>query len=115
MSLEHHVLTLDGAVQRLSSVLADSALGGADDIPLRTISLQPRGSNDNPIYVGGGNADPVVITATNYGVRLEKGATGVPPAPFILGEHDVGGPLRLSNFYVLGTATQHLHILTVPY
>lgn len=111
MALEHHVLTLDGTVQRLSSVLADQSLGGADDIPLRTISLQPRGTNDNPVYVGATSS----TSATDYGVRLEPGATGVPPAPFILGEHDVGGPLRLSNFYVIGTNAQHLHIMTVPF
>lgn len=111
MSLKHHVLTLDGTVQRLSDVLAVSEISGIDDVPLRTISLQPRGTNDNPTFVGA--ADPV--TATDYGVRLEAGDTGVPPAPFILGEHDMGGPLRLSNFYVLGTDTEHLHILTVPF
>ncbi len=111
MSIEHHVLTLSGAVQRLSDVLTDTEISGRDDVPLRTISLQPRGANANPIYVGA----TAVTSATDFGVRLEPGATGVPPAPFILGEHDVGGPLRLSHFYVIGTATQHLHILTVPF
>jgi hypothetical protein len=110
MSIQHHVLTLSGAAERLSDLLADPAVGGRDDVPLRTISLQPRGANANPIYVGATS----VVSATDYGVRLEPGATGVPPAPWILGEHEVG-PLRLSNFYVIGTAAQHLHILTVPY
>ena len=110
MSIQHHVLTLSGVAERLSDLLADPAVGGRDDLPLRTISLQPRGANANPIYVGATN----VVSATDYGVRLEPGATGVPPAPFILGEHEAG-PLRLSNFYVIGTATQHLHILTVPF
>ena len=111
MSIQHHVLTLSGAAERLSDVLTDPSVSGRDDVPLRTISLQPRGANANPIYVGATS----VVSATDYGIRLEPGATGVPPAPFILGEHDVGGPLKLSNFYVIGTAAQHLHILTVPY
>ncbi len=111
MSLKHHVLTLDGTVQRLSEILPDQETSGPDDVPLRTVSLQPRGTNAAAVYVGATDT----VSATNYGVRLEAGDTGVPPAPFLLGEHDVGGPLRLSNFYVLGTDTEHLHILTVPY
>lgn len=111
MSIQHHVLTLDGAVQRLSDVLTDRTSAGRDDVPLRTISLQPRGTNGNPVFVGATSS----TSSTDYGVRLEPGSASVPPAPFILGEHDVGGPLRLSNFYVIGTDTQHLHIMTVPF
>lgn len=108
MAIQHFVLTLDGAAQRLSEVLTDPTRSGRFDIPLRTVSLQPAGGNANPIFVGAA----VDVSTTDFGIRLEPGATGVPPAPFILGEHE-SGPLRLSDFYVIGTAAQALHILIV--
>lgn len=103
--IAHFVLTLDGNAQRLSAVLPDAAAGGLHDRPVKAVSLQPAGANANPVYVG--NAG---VSATDFGVRLEAGAAGVPPAPFVFGELQFGG-LKLSELYVIGTNTQKLHLL----
>lgn len=97
--IAHHVLTFDGNAQRLSSV------AGALNLGIRTISLQPNGANANPCYLGGPG-----VTASDFGVRLEAGAAGVPPAPFVLGEFQTGWA-QLAECYVIGTSTQKLHIL----
>lgn len=97
--IRHHVLTLDGNAQCLDTV--SGALGAS----IRTISLQPDGANGNPVYVGSAG-----VTSSVFGVRLEAGATGVPPAPFVLGEFPTGW-LKLSDLYVIGTDTQVLHLL----
>jgi hypothetical protein len=107
--VKHYVLTLDGNAQRLSSLIADQQPHGAHDTPLRAISLQPGPANANAVFLGG-----AAVSATDFGVRLEASAAGVPPAPFILGEFDEGG-MRLSDFYVIGTATEKLHVLVVTY
>ncbi len=97
--IAHHVLTLDGNAQALSTVT------GALPAGVRTVSLQPNGGNGNPVYVGGAG-----VSSTVYGVRLEAGATGVPPAPFVLGEFQTGW-VKLDELYVIGTTTEKLHIL----
>lgn len=119
MSFRHYNLTLDGNIQRLSSVLANSAVGGADDESLRVITLQMQGDSGNPLFVGGAPKvgtipDDVTLTSTDHGVRLEGGTGGVPTAPFLLGEFE-SGPLRLSDFFVLGTNAEVLHISVLGY
>lgn len=103
--IRHYVLTLTGSAQRLSSVLADMR----DDLPVRAITLQPDGGNANPIYVGG--YETGALSSSNYGFRLEIGAAGVPPAPFVL--DPANAPMKLSDWYVLGTNTQKLTVLVV--
>ena len=116
MSFRHFNLTLDGTVQRLSNALPDNTVGGADDEALRVISLQPEGGNADPIFVGGGRkaAAGASLSSTDYGFRLEAATATIPPAPFILGEFETG-PIRLSEFYVLGTADEILHIAVLGY
>lgn len=101
----HFVLTLSGAVQRLSSLLA-----GAECRAMRVLSLQPNSGNGNPVYVGASSS----LSDSNYGFRLEAADTGVPPAPYILGEFD-DGALYLHDFYVLGTNGEKLHIFVAFY
>lgn len=97
--IRHHVLTFDGNAQALSTVADAKTLG------IRSISLQPAGGNGNPCYLGAAG-----VSSTDYGVRLEAGATGVPPAPFVLGEFPTGW-LKLEELYVIGTSTEKLHVL----
>lgn len=99
--IRHHVLTLTGSAQALSSI-ADAL-----KLRIRTISLQPGGGNANPVYVGDALT---TVTSSSYGVRLEAAATGVPPAPFVLGEFAPGWG-DLSEIVVLGTNTEKLHVL----
>lgn len=106
--IRHYVLTLDGNAQQLSSVLPR---GGDDpgNHPIRTISLQPAGGNANAVFVGSSG-----VTSSDFGVRLEPGNASIPPAPFILGEFAAGWA-RLSDFWVIGTNTQKLHLLVDHY
>ena len=116
MSFRHYNLTLDGAIQRLSTVLANDEVGGPDDEALRIVSLQPDGANAGAVFVGGAPkvGTVVALSSSDHGVRLEPGATGVPPAPFLIGEFETG-PLRLSDIYVIGTDTEVLHILVLGF
>lgn len=97
--IRHHVLTMTGSAQQLSSVT------GALNLGIRTISLQPAGANAAACYVGAAG-----VSNTDYGVRLEAGAAGVPPAPFVLGEFPTGW-LKMEDLYVNGANTEKLHIL----
>lgn len=111
--LRHFNLTLTGAVQRLSDVYgANLSLAELQkqDVPLRTVQLQPDGANGNPIFVGGSSP----VSSSNYGFRLEAATATIPPAPYVLGEHDEG-PHKLSNWFVIGTANQVLHIFVHHY
>jgi len=103
-------VTLTGSAQRLSDVLTDKTVGGKDDIPYRTLHLQPDGANAGAIYVGATNA----VTSSAYGVRLPAAASGVPPAPYVF-EFSGEGPLKLSHVWVLGSSGEKLHILGVPF
>ncbi len=106
---DQFVLTLDGNAQQLSSVLADPTDTRAQDIGLRTLTLQGGESNANAIFLGNES-----VTAALYWIRLPAASAGVPGAPLILGEHEAG-PMRLSDWFVIGTDGETLHIGTVPY
>lgn len=108
--MKDYTLTLSGSVQRLSAALSDPTVNGPDDVPCRALHIQPDGTNANPIFVG---AAPTV-SASQHGVRLAASSGGVPMAPYIF-EFSGEGPLRLSHFYVLGTANEKLHLLLLPF
>jgi hypothetical protein len=110
---KHYVLTLEtGVPKQLSSVLA----GGELDRAKSAIWLQPRGSNTALIYLGTSDT----TSSTSYGVRLEIPVSSVPPAPFNPGEFSgtpmaFRSPLRLGDFWVLGTTGDFLHILAIDF
>lgn len=106
----HRVLTLTGAPQRLSTALADPTVGGPDDRPCRQVTFQAMGANGNPIYIGG----DVTVAVNNHALRINAGTQGVPDPPIILGGFD-SGPLKLSDFWVLGTGNQVLCIGMIPF
>ena len=97
------VLTLDGTPQCLlpSDV--------AKDVPLVGLILQPRGSNNEPIYVGNNDG----VSSSDYMFRLEAGDAGIPPAPFIL--ECAFQRYTLGSFWVTGTEGEILHIGGVTY
>lgn len=112
--VKHYVITLTtGTDIQLSSALAV----GETDHQCAAIWLQPRGTNAAVTYIGSADG----VTSTNYGVRLEAGAAGIPPAPFNAGEFAMGhgpssrSPHKLSDFWVLGTTGDFLHVLVVYY
>lgn len=112
MASRHYVITLETGVPKQLS----AALQGAVDVGRATIWMQPRSTNTNPVYVGT-NDD---MTSTDYGVRLPAPVDSVPPAPFNPGEFSgtperFRSPLKMGDFYVLGTTGDFLHILMVDY
>lgn len=108
--MKDFTLTLTGSAQRLSAALPNPTPGGPDDIPFRSLWLQPDGATANAMFVGSSSS----VSATNYGVRLPASASGVPSAPSIF-EYSGEGPLKLSHFWVLGTSGEKLHILGIPF
>jgi len=100
-----YTLTLGATPVALSSVIP-----AADVTRVRAakfLSVQPDGGNGGPLYVGGSNAG-ALTSSTNYGFRLEGGASGVPPAPFIW--EDTNAASLLSEFWVAGATGLSLHI-----
>lgn len=73
---------------------------------MRLIALQPDKGNSNDVYVGA-----ATLTSSDYGVRLDPGDTA---PPVVLGHFDTG-PYKLSEFYVLGTNNEKLHVLAIPF
>lgn len=108
MAFHHHALTMSGVAQRLSDVYGDG-VGVADalhDIPLRQITFQSlSAAQGGTIYVG----SLPTISATDHGFRIVPGAT------ITLGPYSGSGPMKLGDFYVLGTANDVLVISEVPY
>lgn len=102
-----YTLTLNNTVQRLSDVLPQEwrphpITGRAAPLEpaLYELRIQAGGANAVPVYLGGAN-DPV--SASNYGVRIEISAAGVPPGPTVfqaLYAHDN----KLSDFGVFGAS-----------
>lgn len=110
MALRDWTLTLSGAAQQLSSLLTVPQRGGVNDEALRTILLQADGANANAIFVGSSSA----VSSTAYGVQIVIPTSNVPAAPIEM-SWSHSGPVKLSDFWVIGTAGQKLHILAVPF
>lgn len=107
-------LTLTGVAQRLSlayglpaaTPVGDQAFVAAD-IPQRQILFQVLTAGSNPVYVG----DSALVSATVHGFRVDPADT---QQPIALGPFECG-PMKLSDFWVLGTNGEVLIIGTVPY
>lgn len=109
---KHYVLTLTGSAQPLDSVLPFySATQPYQEPTWSFLSLQGDGGNTHVIYVGGSVVCGNALTSSNYGFRMEAPATSIPPAPNIV-ELPFGGgsTIKLSEFQVLGTNTEKLHV-----
>lgn len=114
MAYKAYQLTLTGAAQRLSDVFGlpattpESAAAFVSlDIPFRQLSFQSLKANAADIFIGDG---PTVST-TVHAIRVDPGDT---QPPIILGHFD-DGPMKLSDFYVIGTANDVLLVGGIPY
>jgi hypothetical protein len=107
MSARDYTLTLTGVAQCLKDVLGNTERGGPQDEAFRMLALQPDKANTNDIYVGASSA----VTSSLYGIRLDP--TDTQPTD-ILGHFDTG-PYKLSDFWVIGTNAEKLHIFGIPF
>lgn len=114
MAFKAYQLTLSGVAQQLSLAYGlgaqpspvTSAFAAAD-IPLRQVTFQALTAVAAIIYVGDSN----LVSATVHGFRIDPTDT---QQPFTLGPFD-SGPVKLSDFWVVGTANDVLMIGAVPY
>ena len=105
-----YTLTLTGAAQPLTSLLAaaDQSVGGANDYGLRQILFQADPANSSAVYIG---AD-ATVSSSAHGFSLDP--TQASQLPVALGPFETG-PLRLSDFWVLGSNAEKLHVTVVPF
>lgn len=113
MAFQHFNITLTGAAQNVLQTITGVALtdrvsgtGAAQDPALRMVSFQLDGAATGPCFIGGSSA----VSSTSWGWRIPAPVAGLPAAPLISGEYAGSGPLRLSDFWVIGTATNVLHV-----
>lgn len=106
MAIRNFVITLTGSAQNLGTLFLAAGFQGIDS--LKAIHMHADPANANVIYVGG---PEVVLTAVNYGFRIEVPVTSIPPAPSIL-EFNTGR-FSLADIQVLGTNLEKLHILMI--
>lgn len=96
-------ITLSGSAQQLST----ACVGAGADLLCMMLELQPHGTNAAEIYVGGTSS----VSSSVYGTRLEAADSGIPPAPWRASSDGLNSILQLSDFYVIGTATEKLHVM----
>jgi len=114
VAFKAYQLTLTGVAQRLSNAYGLGPMPSpvtsefaAADIPLRQISFQALTAAGADIYVG----DSSAVSSTVHGFRVDPANT---QQPFVLGPFDCG-PMKLSDFWVLGTTGEVLLIGAIPY
>ena len=105
----HYTLTLDGTAQRLSQVYSTGAgnaqPSAAQDIPFRQVFLGGMEGNANTVFIGATSA----VSSTNHGASLAASVR------LSLGPFAGEGPIKLSDIWAIGTNTQRLAILAVPF
>jgi hypothetical protein len=106
MAYTHSTITLTGAAQQLIANITP-----AQNIPIREISFQEDGSNGAAVFIGSSSG----VTTADYGIRIPVPVTNVPAAPVRLGPYATSGPIKLGDFWVIGTAAQKLHVSYVPF
>ena len=107
MSLMHYALTLSGAAENVAAAL------GLDEqaatLPYRQVRLQADPANAAVVYIGATNA----VSSTNHGASVDptqataEDSVSLGPFP--------AGAVKLKDIWVIGTATQRLMILGVPF
>lgn len=111
MALRDWTLTLTGSAQQLSSVLSDTTRGGKVDEALRMVCLQGDPANTAVVYVGSSSA----VSSSSYGVAVPIPIATNNPTSVITFSFSHSGPMKLSDFWVVGTNGQKLHILAIPF
>lgn len=108
MAFKQLAVTLTGSAQRVSDSLTPPGVSTSVDVPCREIIFSADPANANVVYVGDAN-----VASGAHAFALDPTqATAQDKVKF--GPYDAG-PLRLSDFYVLGTASQKVMIGYVPF
>lgn len=112
--IRHYTLTLTAAQQRLSQVLPGMTGSNAeppagDNIPFRQLIFSADPANTAAVYVGGNSS---TVSATDHGFALDP--TQASQGPVSIGPFE-SGPIKLSDFKVLGTNNERLMVLGVPF
>jgi len=102
--IKHYNLTMDGSIQKLSSVLP----AGEGDL-LKYAAIQADAANSNVIFVG--STEIGTLTSADYGWRIEVPVSSIPTAPDIIELGQNG--FSLNELSVLGTAPDVLHIMVL--
>lgn len=108
-------LTLNGAAQQLSTAFSTTVAAGEtvsprtrwETAPIRTITFQMLKASSNDCFVG----DSSAVSSSVHAFRVD--ATDTNP-PIVLGGHDEG-PMKLADFWVLGTNAEVLCVGIVEY
>jgi hypothetical protein len=110
MAFKHYTLTLTGVAQRLSDVFGDGIgiINAQKDIAFRQLIISADPASLNPVYVGG---DTPTVSATSHAFSVSPvvGAALGSVQSQSIGPFDMNS-IKLSNFFVLGTAGQRLMI-----
>lgn len=108
MAARDYSLTLTGVAQRLSSVLANTEVGGPNDEGFRQLLFSADPANTAAIYVGSSSS----VSSSAHGFSLDP--TQASQQPVALGPFE-RGPIKLSEIWVIGTNNEKLHLFGVPY
>jgi hypothetical protein len=108
MAFRTYDITLTGVAQRVITVLGITE-GGPDDLGFCQVIFAADPANAAVCYVGDDNG----ISATSHGFALDPTQATAKDRES-LGPFDAGR-LKLSNFWVLGTNNERLHIAGVPF
>jgi hypothetical protein len=105
-----YTLALTGAAQRLSDVYGDGVgvVNAVNDIAYRELILAQDPANAAAIFVGASAS----VSSTAFGFSLDPTEATAQDKVY-LGPFD-GGAIKLSQLWVIGTATQKLHIFGIP-
>ena len=108
-------LTLNGSAQQLSTALSTTIASGEtvsprtrwESAPIRTITFQSLKANAADVFVG----DSSSVSSSVHAFRIDPGDTA---PPIVLGGHDEG-PMKLMDFWVLGTNADVLCVGIIEY
>jgi len=108
MAVRHFDLTLNGAAQQLSTAIP--AVGGAPgpDEAYRQLIFSSAPGNAAAIYIGATSS----VSSSSHGFSLDPAQAT--QQPVYVGPFDTG-PVKLSEFWVLGANSEILHVLGIPF
>ena len=103
-----YTLTINGTTADHLSSLLDR---GVTPTSFRVVMFQADGANTHDVFIGGTN-HAGAVSSTSYGFLLPKPVTSEPAAPVVVSTAP-GQSVELSDFWVIGTASEKVHIFCI--